>query len=38
MDLGPRASVQVSAKGERSVAIGGDAGHSRISTGDQHDR
>jgi hypothetical protein len=34
----PRASVQVTAKGERSVAIGGDAAHSRISTGDQHDR
>jgi hypothetical protein len=34
----PRASVQVTAQGERSVAIGGDAAHSRISTGDQHDR
>ena len=33
-----RASVQVTAQGERSVAIGGDAVHSRISTGDQHDR
>jgi hypothetical protein len=34
----PRASVTVTAQGERSVAIGGDAVQSRISTGDQRDR